>query len=58
MADARKRARADVHGSQEWKEMALPEIDYQTHNKVTSWHVFYGDVKVGQGGGGGQRGLA
>jgi len=34
VAGARKSTRADVHGSQEWKEMALPEIDYQTHNKV------------------------
>ncbi len=38
----------DARRSQEWKEMSLPEIDYHTHNKVESWSVFYGDVKVRQ----------
>jgi hypothetical protein len=36
----------DARGSQEWKEMGLPEIDYHIHNKVESWRLFYGDVKV------------
>ena len=35
--------------SQEWKEVGLPEIEYHMHNKVTSWHMFYGDVKVRHG---------
>ncbi len=29
--------------------MSLPDIDYHTHNKVESWSVFYGDVKVRHG---------
>ena len=37
--------------SQEWKEVGLPEIEYNMHNKVTSWHMFYGDVKVRRRGG-------